>query len=159
MAATISDLVARAKSPEGKRALKYTLASVVSSVISVITFIILKGIVRLDAVAANIIAVVAGGIPNYYMNRKWAWGKSGKSHLWKEIVPFWVLAFLGLAISTFAVAWADSFSTSHEYSHFMTTVVDTLANVGAFGVLWVGKYMIFNKLMFGIEHHRSAAES
>jgi putative flippase GtrA len=157
MAANIADLRARAKSPGGIKAIKYTLASAVSVVVSIVAFVILKGFAKVDAVPANVASVVIGGIPNYYLNRRWAWGKTGKSHLWKEIVPFWALAFIGLGISTGAVALADSYAKSRGYSHVVTTLADTIANLGAFGVLWIGKFLIFNKLMFGIEHHSASS--
>ena len=69
---------------------------------------------------------------------------------------FWALAFLGLAVSTGSVAVAEAWAKSHEYSHLATTIVDNVAFLGAFGVLWVGKFVIFNKLMF-VDHHAPAA--
>ena len=36
----------------------------------------------------------------------------------------------------------------------MTTLSVTLVYIGAFGVLWVVKFVIFNKLMF-VHHHHS----
>ncbi|HEX2117654.1 MAG TPA: hypothetical protein VHF91_00595, partial [Acidimicrobiales bacterium] len=53
----------------------------------------------------------------YYLNRKWAWGKKGKSHLMKEIVPFWSLALLGLIFST----WAAKFTTRRAPSSLLVT--------------------------------------
>ena len=155
MAASIAELRARAKTPAGKKAIRYTAVSVISSLISLVAFVILKGFLKVEAVPANIAAVVIGGVPSYYLNRLWAWGKSGKSHMWKEVVPFWTLAFLGLAVSTGAVAFADSFAKSHGYSHVVTTLGDTASNAAAFGVLWIGKFFIFNKLMF-VDHHRAS---
>ena len=43
-------------------------------------------------------------MPAYYLNRAWVWGKRGKSHLTKEVVPFWAFAFSGLVLSTIIVA-------------------------------------------------------
>ena len=41
--------------------------------------------------SGNLVAV----IPSYYWNRAWAWGKRGRSHFRREIVPYWSMAFLG----------------------------------------------------------------
>src|SRR5262249_40487347 len=94
--------------------------------------------------AANIWAVCISAIPSYILNRTWAWGKRGKSHLWKEVVPFWALALLGLAFSTWAADWAD-----HHFNG--STPAVALAAFGAFGILGGGKFIIFNKILFA--HH------
>ena len=85
------------------------------------------------------------------MNRKWAWGKTGRSHLWKEVVPFWALAFIGWAVSTFSVHLMEGYAKSHHFSHLASTASVTVVYVAAFGVLWVAKFIIFNKLLF--VHH------
>ncbi len=155
MAATIADLRARAKTPSGVKAIRYALVSVISVVVTEVTLVILYGLLHWTARSANIAAVTAGGIPSYFLNRRWVWGKSGKSHLWKETVPFWVLNFLGLALSTWFADFAGSFGESHFDSHLIQTAIVGSASIGAFGVLWVGKFLIFNKLMFGVEHQNA----
>ncbi|MEY2470844.1 MAG: hypothetical protein QOK28_173 [Actinomycetota bacterium] len=151
---SIADLRARAKSPGGQKAIKYTLVSVISVIVTQIALLGLQ-LLHMSPVAANLAACTIGGVPSYYLNRRWAWGKSGKSHLWKEVVPFWTLNFIGIGFSTGCVAIADHWSLSHHYSHLVRSLLNNAANLGAFGVLWVGKFLAFNKLMF-IDH---AAES
>lgn len=151
MASTISDLRARAQTPAGKKAIRYTLVSVISVIVSQIVLVIMFGLVHWTARSSNILACTVGGVPSYWLNRRWAWGKSGKSHMWKEIVPFWSLAFLGLALSTWAADFASSYGDSHFSSHLLKTGVVAGAALGAFGVLWIGKFVIFNKIMF-VEH-------
>lgn len=137
------------RSETALRAFKYTVASVVSVVISQIILFLTFGIFHLwSATTSNFVAVAVSAIPSYYMNRAWAWGRSGKSHLMKEIVPFWGLAFLGLAISLWAVAVAQHFSESHGFPHLEVALIVNAASIAAFGVLWVGKFIIFNKVLF-----------
>ena len=38
-------------------------------------------------------------VPAYYLNRTWAWGKSGRSHVFQEVVPFWTMTPIGITIS------------------------------------------------------------
>lgn len=159
MATTIGDLRARLSGPTGVKAVKYTMVSVISVVVTLVTFALLKGVFRIDAVVSNLLSVTAGGIPSYYLNRRWVWGKSGKGHVWKEHVPFWTLNFLGLGVSTAFVAIADHWAQRRGFSHLATTTTDEVANILAFGVLWIGKFVIFNKLMFGIDHHADRAAS
>lgn len=139
------------RGPEGRKLYRYTLSSIVAVVVSVVLLVLFDGVIGLSAWVSSTLATAIAAVPNYEMNRKWAWGKSGRSHLWKEVVPFWALAFLGWGISTISVHAMDIYAKQHHFSHFMTTVSVTIVYLAAFGVLWVGKFVIFNKLLFA--HH------
>lgn len=146
---TAGALLARARSPQGQKAIRYTLTSVVSVAVSQVLLAIFLTIAGWSARMANIAACSIASIPSYVLNRRWAWGKRGKSHLWKEVVPFWALALLGLAFSTWAADWAES--ASHD-----NTLAIMAAALGAFGVLWVAKFVIFNEVLF--KHHHEVLE-
>jgi putative flippase GtrA len=151
MSSSIADLRARAMSPGGRKAIKYTLVSVISVAVSLAVLVLLNGVLRLDAVVSNILSVTAGGIPSFWLNRRWVWGKTGESHIFKEHLPFWAMNFTGLALSTWWVAIAEKWGLDHLDSHALRTLLIAGANLSAFGVLWVGKFMIFNRL-FRVEH-------
>lgn len=144
-------LLAKARSPEGKKAIRYTLTSVVSVAVSQVILFVLLGLAHWTARSANIAACSVATIPSYYLNRTWAWGKSGKSHFWKEVAPFWILAFIGLAFSTWAADFAET-KAIHFSSHLMRTATVMGAALGAFGVLWIAKFVIFNELLFKHRH-------
>jgi putative flippase GtrA len=93
-------------------------------------------------VIANIVAVV----PSYYLNRKWVWGKGGRSHLMKEIVPFWAMSAIGIVVSIFGAAIARHISVAHHLAHFEQTVVVLAANILSFALFWVLKFIVFNRL-------------
>ena len=142
-------LLARARSPQGVKAIRYTLTSVISVVISQTILAFCFSVLAWSARDANITAVAISAVPSYVLNRRWAWGKRGKSHLWKEVVPFWVLAFLGLAFSTWAADWAET-------AFHRNAIAVNLAALGAFGVLWIAKFVIFNEILF--KHHHEVLE-
>jgi hypothetical protein len=71
--------------------------------------------------------------------------------MWKEVVPFWSLTFLGLALSTWTADFADTWGIKHFDSHLLRTLTVAAASLGAFGILWIVKFIIFNKLMF-VDH-------
>ena len=137
-----------ARSDSGKKILRYTMVSVISVVVSEIIFVLCFGLIHWPAVWSQITACSVATIPSYELNRKWAWGKSGRGHLWREVVPFWTLAFIGLAFSTWAADTAEGYVKRHQYGHGTQTGIVALAALAAFGVLWVGKFIIFNKIMF-----------
>jgi putative flippase GtrA len=127
---------------------RYTAVSVISLIVGVIVLAIAHGALSWSAFTSNIVATAVACIPSYELNRRWAWGKTGKSHLWKEVVPFWALAFIGLAFSTWWAVMAESLAKHNGLSHAAQTVVIEIAVISAYGILWVGKFIIFNKVLF-----------
>ena len=133
----------------GRKLLRYSLASMVSIAVSQSVLMVAFGVWHWTASLANVVACAVATAPSYYLNRTWAWGRRGRSHLWKEVVPFWAIAFLGLALSTWAADAASSLAGNAGASHATTTAVVMAASLLAFGVLWVGKFAVFNGLLFG----------
>ncbi len=119
---------------------KYSAVSVMNVAItqSLLQLALLTG---MPAVAANVLAVGLSALPAYLVNRRWVWGRQGSHSIAREIVPFWSYAFLGLAISTIAVAWAD-----HRWH---SNLAVSLANIASFGVLWAAKFVLLDRWMFG----------
>ena len=134
------DRLGRARKP-----VLYALVSVVAVITGQAVLWTCSGLLGWDPVPSNVTSVAIGSIPSYVLNRSWVWQKRGKSHLWKEIVPFWGMALLGLLLSTVAVAWASTWNDA--------TIVVSAANLGAFGVIWVGKFFVLHHLMFGEHTH------
>ena len=133
---------------------KYSAASLSGVVTSTATLFVLLEIVDMGAVAANVIAVTLGALPNYLVNRAWTFQKRGSHSFTREVLPFWAMAFLGLVISTFAVAWAADRWPDN-------TLVVMIANVASFGVLWVARFFLLERVLFKpladiIEDHEDA---
>jgi putative flippase GtrA len=139
------------RSPTGVKLFRYSMASVVAVITSTVLFVIFDGAIGFSAVVSATLATAIAAIPSYELNRRWAWGKSGRSHLLKEVIPFWTLAFIGWAFSTFMVRLMEDYAKSHHFSHLLQTATVTLVYIGAFGVLWIAKFIIFNKVLF--VHH------
>jgi putative flippase GtrA len=136
-------------SPTGRVAVRYSIVSAISVVISLIVLFITYGVFHLaSAVVCNLIAAAVAAFPSYYLNRNWAWRRSGRSHLWKEVLPFWALAFAGLGLSLGAVDLAEAVGRSLGESHLVVSLMVEVASFLAYGVVWVGKFMIFNRFMF-----------
>ncbi len=87
---------------------------------------------------ANVISVSLSSVPAYYMNRSWVWGKSGKSHLRKEVAPFWGFTIAGLVVSTIAITVVQDHTDSKLLILFTQLFV--------FGVLWVVRFFVLDKL-------------
>jgi putative flippase GtrA len=144
----LTSLTTRARSQFDRKPVRYSLVSVVAVGVSQLVLVTCSGLLHWSAVPANVAAVAIGSIPSYTLNRRWVWGKQGPNHLLRELLPFWALAFLGLVFSSVlvhvAVQWNDS------------TVVASAANLTAFGILWVVKYLLLDSLLFRIPEQSEA---
>ena len=135
--------------------LRYSMVSVVNVVVGqALLFILVRAFTfgtdwnqTVAWTVANILAVSLGAVPAYYLNRIWVWGKRGRSHFTREILPFWGFAVAGLVLSTVAVNLASGLTD--------VKIVANIANITAFGVLWVVKFFVFDSLLFGSGHHQA----
>jgi putative flippase GtrA len=135
---------------------RYGSVSVISTVLTNALLFLFYDTVNLGtAMECNVIATTIVTIPAYYLNRNWTWRKSGKSDLWREVVPFWVIAFVSLVISTVAVGVAAHNADHISHSKLVRSLLVNLANFVTYGSIWVVKFIIFNTYMF-VHHHRPA---
>jgi len=81
--------------------------------------------------------------------RRWTWGKRDASDLWRELMPFWVLSFARLVLSTIAVALTDAWTHG---AHFSSPVIHTglllTAHLSGFGILWVAQFILLDRVLF-----------
>jgi len=122
----------------------------VSVLTTLLSLAVLATLVSLGTRAwlANVIATAVGTVPSYVLNRRWVWGIRHDSDPWREVAPFWLLSFSGLALSTLAVDRADHLATSMELSSGARTMALLLANVASFGLLWVAQFVLLDRVLF-----------
>ena len=133
--------------PEAKHLVKYAMVSVISTIMSFGVLFLVFGVLKLwGEIASTVFANAVATLPSYYLNRKWVWGKGGRSHLTKEIIPFWSLSALGITVSIGGAAVARHIGVVHHLSHLEQTALVLAANLISFGVFWVLKFMIFNRM-------------
>ena len=135
------------ETPEAVHLFKYSMVSVISTIVSFGVLFLVFGVLKLwGAVGSTVFANAVATIPSYYLNRKWVWGKGGRSHLTKEIIPFWSLSAVGIFVSIFGAAAARHLSKVHHLSHLEQTALVLAANLMSFGIFWILKFLIFNRI-------------
>ena len=90
----------------------------------------------MGVVEATVLANCIATIPAYNLNRRWTWGKSGRSHLMKEVVPFWAMSALGIVgsflFSLVAKPIVDGSyfvqPDGHKIHHLLATLIVVAAN-------------------------------
>lgn len=133
--------------PEGVKLLRYGAVSVVSALVAFSTLTLVYGVLRLwSEVPSAFFSNIVAGLVNYFLNRKWVWGRSGRSSLRREILPFWIMSIAGIVLALFTASFARSFSDAHQLNHLMRTIVILSANSLAFGTIWVVKFLVLNRI-------------
>jgi putative flippase GtrA len=133
--------------PEGRKLVRFGLVSVVSALFAFSVLTIVYGVLQLwTEVPSVIFSNVVATFFNYYLNRRWVWGKSGRSSLFKEVIPFWIMAISGTILALLTASLAHQFSDAHHLSHWARTVVVVGANTCAFGIIWGVKFLILNRI-------------
>jgi putative flippase GtrA len=142
--------------------LKYSAVSIVNVAIGQGLLILFSAILHIRPSVSNILAVSLSAVPAYYLTRAWVWGKTGKSHLYKEVLPFWGFAFAGLILSTVSVSLATNILGITDVPPADRTTIEKLvpniANMLAFGVLWIVKFFVLDAYIFGKHHHGPVTE-
>ncbi len=151
MELSVRRVLAHARTPEGKKQVRFASVSAVAIVVNQATLFVcyfLLGWDKKDSVRSLLAAFVLSGFASYILNRRWVWGRTGRSSFRREIMPFWGIGLLQLAISVPFVNWAQQEVEAVYSNKLLRTLIFMGLNLVVYGVMWVGKYMLFNKVLF-----------
>jgi len=143
----LHSLRAWSKTHEGRKIIRFTLVSASSTTVSFAAIAFFYGLKIIPSViwstlAGNLVA----SVPAYQLNRRWTWGKRGKSKFRREIVPFWTLTFMGIGVSQLGALWARHEVHTHHWSHLLNTALVAFTNLASFAIFWVLKLIVFNRI-------------
>ena len=133
---------------------RYAAGSLVATGCSEVVLLVGYGLFGLGPQAASMVAWVAGAVPNYLLNRRWAWRERGKAALVREMLPYWVItlgtAALAIAATTAADGWVRHAVAERSERSLLLGVV----YLGAYSLVFVIKFALFDGWVFS--HKRSA---
>jgi putative flippase GtrA len=132
----------------GRKLLRYGIASVVNVVVAQAVLAWAFGVLHWTARASAVLAAVVAAGPAYYLARSWVWGRSGRSHLVKEVLPFWGMALLGLVLTTWVAGVAETASIDLTDSRLGQTLILMAAVFGISGVIWALRFFVLNGILF-----------
>src|SRR5919201_1712805 len=96
---------------------RYFTGSVVATVCSEVTFVLLYGALDVGTKWSSVLSWLAGAIPNFWLNRNWAWQRSGRPSLRHEVLPYVAIILTTLLMATLATHGADVFLHHQRVSH------------------------------------------
>ena len=145
MAKSRAEVLARIRQADYVKFLKFSAVSAVSFPFTQVLLLVFTKGLDWSFVKSNLVAVTLMAFPAYAMNRYWVWSKKDKNSLTTEVIPFWVITLIGLALSTICAHYADDW--------FESDLAVNAANAVGFGIVWVFKFFILDRVMFGGHRH------
>ncbi|HEY3682218.1 MAG TPA: GtrA family protein [Streptosporangiaceae bacterium] len=128
---------------------KYTLGSGLAFIASETVLLSLLGASLTGPKTASVAAWAAGALVNYYFSRNWAWGLRGRANPWREVLPFWATSVAALFVSTWTSDLAHGYAPELTRSHPLQVAFVGAVYLGTYGVLFVGKFLLFHYVIFG----------
>jgi putative flippase GtrA len=128
--------------------LRYGAVSLIATATSVTVLGVLVSTTTIPAGVANVVATAVGTFPSFELNRRWVWRRSGRRSVRAELVPFWILSFTGLALSTLSVTAAAAWADAAGLQGLARTAAVEVANLAAWGSLWVAQFLILDRFLF-----------
>ena len=136
---------------------RYGAGSVLAFVTSGVALFICIQWAGLGATTAAVIAFVAGALPNWILNRRWAWEKRHREGLGRETSLYVIVSLVSLGVSvavTKASAVAAEDLSSATVRHLLVTGMYLLATVALAGA----KYLAYDRWVFVDRRDSSRAQ-
>lgn len=128
-----------------RRYWRYLVTSVVATIVSEATLLVVYGTGALGAGMAAVVANLAGTLPSYLMSRYWIWPDADRRRAGRQIVLYWAVSIASLVVSSTVTEAAADHAPAGRAAHLL---VVGLAYVGTYGLLWLGKFALYQLVLF-----------
>lgn len=147
VAASVETRLATVRPRWYKRLARAAASSMLATVLSQAALISLLWFEAAPALASAI-AFVVGAVPNYFVSRRWAWGRRGKPRVGRELVPYLaVIAVTGLAsvgLTTVAGWFVEPLALPKVWS----IVLLDAAFLASYGLVFLVKFTLLDRIVF-----------
>jgi putative flippase GtrA len=138
-----------------RRLFRYAATSAISLGISEVCLLALYSSRTFGATTSALLATLAGTIPSYLLSRYWIWSEANRKRVGRQVVLYWATSFAAMAITSFGTGVITHAAPGDHRTHVIFAGGAFLAlNV----VLWVTKYVVYQKIIFR-PHHQPVAKT
>jgi putative flippase GtrA len=135
------------QSPLSARITRYTLGSIVAAATSAIVFAVLY-VMGVGTTACSIVAFIAGAIPNWILNRRWAWRVQGRVAFGREVIAYLLVSALTLFITSEVTGWTQRQVQDIPAHHGIRVLLVTASYLAVFAILFVARFAIYEVWIF-----------
>jgi putative flippase GtrA len=145
---TISELRAAVRHPLARRLTGYSAGSVVAATTGELAFVLTYGWLHAGTTWASAAGFVGAAVPNYILNRRWAWSdRRGRSRR-AEIILYAVVAMSSFAAAALTTHWAEAGAVRLFPQRSWQTAVLAGAYLAVSGVFFLIKFALYERVVF-----------
>lgn len=124
---------------------KYSAASVVATILSQAAFALCYWFGTTPLIA-TLVAWVTGTVPSYLINRHWTWGHRSPSG--RDLLPYAIIVVVSAVLAAIVTTVTDNLVQDRIASHAWQTALVSASYLGTYGVLFILKFVLFDRLVF-----------
>jgi putative flippase GtrA len=128
--------------------MRYAAGSVVAFGCSEIVLMASYGLLGTRAWTSASLAWLAGAVPNYLLNRRWAWKRRGRAQFLRETLPYWAITLSTAAMAVGATSLLDGWVRSSVSGRAEQSLLLGGVYLAAYGVVFAVKFVLFDKWVF-----------
>lgn len=136
--------------------LRYFTGSVVATVCSEVVFVVLYGVLSMGTTWSSVLSWVAGAVPNFWLNRNWAWQRTGRPSLRHEVLPYVVIIGITLALATATTSLVDHWLHDRGTSASLRVFLVAAVFLGVYVVVFAARFFLLERLFARLPHHGEA---
>ena len=134
--------LAKLVATHGTKVFRYCGVSVVNVIVGQGILAFCLAVLDFSAIVSQFWSAMLSAIPAYILSKRWVWKQTGSDSFRSEVLPFWIMAAIGLGFALIVVGVTDRVTDS--------TPVLMLSSLGAYGIVWVAKYLVLDQLMWKV---------
>jgi putative flippase GtrA len=131
-----------------KRITGYSAGSVVAIVLSEAAFAAALGWGHTGTTVASAVGFIGGAVPNYILNRRWAWRDRRGRDRRTEVALYMVVAMATFVVSAVVTHWAEAVARHLTADRGWQVALTTAAYLVVSGVFFVLKFVIYETVVF-----------
>jgi putative flippase GtrA len=141
------------------KVLRYTGGSVVATACSEVTFVLLYGPLHVATTPASVCGWLAGALPNYWLNRAWAWRRTGRPSFLAEVLPYVTIVLLTLLLATAVTRVVDAGLEHRGLSSPERVTLVAAAFFGVYVVMFFLRFLLLDRLFARLSRAEDAAHT
>jgi putative flippase GtrA len=143
------------RTPFSAKLTKYALGSVVAFVVGNIAFAFCYWL-DMGTTICSVLAFIAAAIPNWILNRRWAWQQTGRPPV-KQVVSYFAVSVIVLVASSWATGWTNGQVQAVPQHYGLRVIIVTSAYVAVTVIFFFLKFLIYEFYVFAERRRASEA--
>jgi putative flippase GtrA len=138
--------------------LRYLTGSVVATVCSEVVFVALYGLLGVGTTWSSVLSWLAGALPNFWLNRNWAWQRKGRPSLRDEVLPYVAIIVATLVLATVLTHLTDVWLQHQGVSPSVRVTIVAAVFLGTYVVVFALRFVMLDRLFARLHARENAGD-